>query len=248
MNGEPVENRLARLLGEVAKAEIPADHPVLPLFERAGRLETTTRRRIVVPLAVGFAAAAVVVLALSQLGSRPITVATTPIPASGAGAVRLGQGHVWPDSDAPGHEFHDPKSLGVAFATEVLGLTAPEVSSPPDAGRGPTTVDIRLSAGPGPLTVLAVPDQAGVWVLTQVGGGTSGLGFPDGRVTLGFLVAAGADHAALYVRTATGTRTASLGQGDMERGSVAVDVVPQSVLLVFFDASGRVVGAGGTHY
>jgi hypothetical protein len=169
-----------------------------------------------------------------DVGQQLPTAKTTPIPAP----ISTGTNWIWPEVP----RVETPIQTAKRFARVALGWNTPTVDA--NAGpAGPTFVTI-VQSGHSPLRVLVIPGAGGTQRLQQIG---DGVGTTSTGLALAFATYPEATSADIVSRPDGSLRawrsTAPVPGQNAQAGSNAK--AGGSVLILFRDGAGNVVGANG---
>ena len=168
--------------------------------------------------------------------------------------VRLGEGHVWPETPVDG----SPTEVALAFASEVLSWdNATAIKDPEGDPSGPMWISLQHDGAIEPVKVLTSPMTDLGRVLVQVGvpsamgliAGAIEPGEPGSAVSLPHINGAVAAH--LTLRLSDGKQlVVETAPGDLEAGRVEIPNIEdpreiRTVLIRYFDDHDHVIAAIG---
>lgn len=157
---------------------------------------------------------------------------------------------MWPLPDSPSTNRASAAAAATGFATNLLGVTNPKVTTTSSGSDSPAVVSIVLPASGTTIKVLAVPTPSG-W---QIYGFLDpdrvyGITFNAGHTTVTLHVPADTDSAEAVVVSAGKVDRVPIDKAELDAGSAVLpDQNIQAFIVIYKDVHGQTVGAGGGTY
>ena len=157
---------------------------------------------------------------------------------------------LWPLPDSPTTNRASATAAATGFATDVLGVTNPKVTTTSSGSDSPAVISIVLPASGTTIKVLAVPTPNGWQIYGFLDPGrVYGITFNAGHTSVALHVPADTDSAEAVVVSAGKVDHVAIDKAELDAGSA---ILPeqniQALIVIYKDVHGQTVGAGGGTY